>query len=117
MDKSKTYILVWNDLHTDDMPSGLKDLAQNILGDPWIQSSHIKRPLVGFRGGTTDLTKSTSARRGKNTPSSHGGADSRRDRIVVLGDDDGCQRRRGHVSLAIALSAIKAWRTGRSASS
>ena len=55
--KGYTYssnVLIRNYFYVLHVSSGLEDLAQNILSDPRVQSSHIQSSLIGFRRRTSD---------------------------------------------------------------
>ena len=93
---AKTHVLIRDDLNALNMASGLKDLAQHILRDAGVQSSHVQRPLVRFRGCTASIGGSAGGRHDAAlvSASTHGRGDGRRDGVVVLRD---MERRRRHM--------------------
>lgn len=76
-----TYILVGDDFNILHMASRLKDLAQNILGDPLVEATDIEGSLVRL-GGRSSETAST----GRRHHVAIFTADSSRDRVIVGGD-------------------------------
>ena len=97
-------VLVRNDLDALDVAGGLEDLAQDVLGDARVQASHIQCAFVRLGGGAArDVARPSAG--GRHDVCAHGRADGRRDGIRVLRDDDGCERRRGHVLLRLAGGA------------
>lgn len=104
--KRKAYVLIRNDLDTDDMASRLKDLLQNILSHPRVKATDIQSPLVWFRGSTAYET--TGAGRGHHV-SGHGRGNGGRDGVGVLRNHHrraGRRRHVGRISLTIALRRI-----------
>jgi hypothetical protein len=99
-----TYILIRNDFDVLDMPRSFKDLPENILRDPRVQSPNIQRTLVRFWRGSADKPTSTS-RRHNSATTRHGRGDSCRDRVGVLRNDHGSKRRWRHMR-RVALVAI-----------
>ena len=102
----RTHILVRNDLHAEHVACGFKDLLQDVLSHPWIQSTHVESSLVRFGGGSAHIA--SSACRRHHIASGHGGHGGRY-RIGILGNDHRGTRGRGHVrwgALAVALSSI-----------
>ena len=68
------------------MAGGLENLAQHILGDSGIESTHIQCPFVWLRSGASrDVARLAAG--GRHGIARHGRADGRRDGIVVLWDD------------------------------
>ena len=79
-----TYVLVRDDLDVLHVSSGLKDLSQDFLGDPRVQSTNVQGSLVGLRGGAPDGT--ASAHRGHNGAEIYWSADLTRHHVVVVGN-------------------------------
>lgn len=102
--KTYTNVLVRNDLDTLDMAGGLKDLTQDILGDPGVQAAHVQGSLVGLGGSATGDVAGASAG-GRHDVCAHGRADGGGDGVRVLGNDDRRERWGRHVLLGLAGSA------------
>jgi len=100
VDTDRTYVLVRNDFDILNMAGGLENLPEHILCNTWIKPSDIQRALVRFWGSTTHEAASAAWR---HHPTRHWRCDGSRDRVRVLRDDDGRQRRRRHVG-RIALT-------------
>lgn len=102
-----TYIFVRNDLHVLDVASGLKDLAQHILGHPLVQSADIQCPFVGLRSCSSETTSAGRGHHATVVPSQdrrgHGG----RDGVRVLRNMEGRRGEMSWVSLAI-LGSVEA---------
>ena len=104
----KTYILIRNNLDTLNMTGRFKDLFQNVLSDPGIQSSDVESAFVRLGRGATD--EATAGGRRGDTRDRHGRGDSRGDRVRVLRDDHLREGRGWHV--AAGSRVVLAW--GRS---
>jgi hypothetical protein len=107
------YVLIRDDFNTLHVASSLKDLSQDILRHPWIQTANIECPLVGFWSRTAHVSPSA---RWRHHIARHRGGDGGWNRVGVLRDDDGSKRwwrHVGRVSLAVALGRIEllSWST------
>jgi hypothetical protein len=102
----RTYILVWNNLDTLHVASGLKNLLQDILRDSWIQTSHVQGPLVWLGCRSTYIPAGV---RRRHHVSRHRRRDCCRNRVGILWNHHGRQRWWWHVGwiLAIPLRGIK----------
>lgn len=107
-----TCILVRNDLDTLNMAGGLEDLAQDVLGDPGVQATHIQGTLVRLRSSAT--TEGGTAAGGHDAAlvaaATHRGSDCGRDRVGVLRNMQGRGRhvRRVRASVLAVLVAGRA---------
>ena len=99
----QTYVLVGDDLDVLDVARRLKDLAQDILSNPLVESAYIKCSLVGLWGRAASKGGSTGRRHEPAVVTANGRRDGSRDRVVVLGDVEGWG---GHVALARAILAV-----------
>lgn len=95
-----TYVLVRDDLDVLHVSSGLENLSQDFLGDPWVQTADVKGSLVGLWGGAPDGT--AGAHRGAKTVKAVGVGHVHGERVVVLGDVQ-AERRLSRHALAVAI--------------
>lgn len=102
--------LVRDDLNALDVASGLEDLTENIFGHTRVESTNVQSPFVRLRGGTARSVAGASSAGRRHDSTRHGRADSSRDGVRVLRDDDRSEGGRRHV-LSVALLAIVARRT------
>jgi hypothetical protein len=95
-----TYVLVRDDLDILHVSSGLENLSQDFLGDPWVQTADVKGSLVGLWGGAPDGT--AGAHWGAKTVKAVGVGHVHGERVVVLRDVE-AERRLARHSLAVAI--------------
>jgi hypothetical protein len=95
-----TYVLVRDDLDVLHVSSGLENLSQDFLGDPWVQTANVKGSLVGLRGSAPDGT--ACAHWGTKTVKAVGVGHVHGERVVVLRDVE-AERRLARHSLAVAV--------------
>lgn len=102
----RTHVLIRNDLNADNVSSSLKNLFQDILSDPGVQTANIKSSLVWLWGSPAHVP--AGAGWGHHV-SRHRRGDRRGNRIGILRDHNRRARGRRHmgrIGLTVALSPV-----------
>ena len=97
------HVLVGDDLDVLNVAGRLKDLAEDVLGNPLVETAHIERPLVGFRGRAPGKGGGAGGRHHPALVAANGRGDGSRNGVVVLRN---VERRGGHVALVGAILAV-----------
>lgn len=106
-----TYVLVRDDLDVLHVSSGLKDLPENLFGDPGVQTANVQSSFVGLGGSTPDGAASAHGR--TKAVETVGIRHVHGERVVVLRDVEAERRLRGEATLAVAiLEALRLTRHG-----
>lgn len=103
-----THVLVRDNLDILHMSGSLKDLPQDLLSDPWVQTTHVQGSLVRLRGSAPNGAAGAH-RRGHAVGVGH----VPRKRIGVLGDVQAERWLRWHALAVAILEGSLAGHSGR----